>query len=72
MKYLILVLLLISPLRLLAEKENYYYKSQEKNTSLEVGMAAGYNFINEIDNVELEDFLVILLSVLHQHILISG
>ena len=56
MKYLILVLLLISPLRLLAEKENYYYKSQKRNTSLEVGMAAGYNFINEIDNVELEGF----------------
>ena len=54
MKYLILVLLLISPLRLLAEKKSI--TESEKKYESEVGMAAGYNFINEIDNVELEGF----------------
>lgn len=56
MKHLLLMLLFASPLKLLAAKTNYYYTDEKRNTSLEVGIAAGYNFISSVEDIDIKGF----------------
>ena len=48
---LLLVLAFISEIGLCA-KENYYYKKQPRNSSVEVGFSSGYNFITSSEEIE--------------------